>query len=249
MTGLSRRAAAAGARRPAAHGCCPASLAGRVVEGCAGGGRARDRLRALGSSRGRPDWPSCRWTPVSVIVRSAHPPGGRGGAAHVGVGVSRRGCVPGRSLRACQGSAASFPTHSNPRSSPLLIARKSSTPDLGGRNGTGVLAEMLRSIYGSRGVDHRPRGGSARPGPPRASEVVEVRSGDRPTFTRVVFELDAPAGYRIEASHRPRRAPDRHAGGVLDAPQCRVAQRHRGARRDEGRARRWPSITSRSPRA
>ncbi len=34
--------------------------------------------------------------------------------------------------------------------------------------------------------------------PARAAEVVEVRVGNHPTYTRVVFELDAPAGYRIE---------------------------------------------------
>ena len=35
-------------------------------------------------------------------------------------------------------------------------------------------------------------------GPAWASKVVEVRIGNHPTFTRVVFELDAPAGYGIE---------------------------------------------------
>ena len=34
--------------------------------------------------------------------------------------------------------------------------------------------------------------------PSLAANVVHVRVGDHPTFTRVVFELDAPAGYRIE---------------------------------------------------
>jgi hypothetical protein len=34
--------------------------------------------------------------------------------------------------------------------------------------------------------------------PARAARVVEVRVGNHPTFTRVVFEFDAPAGYRIE---------------------------------------------------
>ncbi len=33
-----------------------------------------------------------------------------------------------------------------------------------------------------------------------AAEIVEVRVGRHPTFTRVVFELDRPAGYRIERS-------------------------------------------------
>jgi len=36
--------------------------------------------------------------------------------------------------------------------------------------------------------------------PALAAEVVEVRVGRHPTFTRVVFELDRPAGYRIERS-------------------------------------------------
>jgi len=36
--------------------------------------------------------------------------------------------------------------------------------------------------------------------PALAAEVVEVRVGKHPTFTRVVFELDRPAGYRIERS-------------------------------------------------
>jgi len=40
-------------------------------------------------------------------------------------------------------------------------------------------------------------------GPAWSARVVEVRVGSHPTFTRVVFELDAPAGYRIE-----RRAVD-----------------------------------------
>ena len=34
--------------------------------------------------------------------------------------------------------------------------------------------------------------------PSFAANIVHVRVGDHPTFTRVVFELDAPAGYRIE---------------------------------------------------
>ena len=34
--------------------------------------------------------------------------------------------------------------------------------------------------------------------PARAAEVVAVRVGNHPTYTRVVFELDAPAGYGIE---------------------------------------------------
>ncbi len=36
--------------------------------------------------------------------------------------------------------------------------------------------------------------------PALAAEIVEVRVGRHPTFTRVVFELDRPAGYRIERS-------------------------------------------------
>ena len=35
---------------------------------------------------------------------------------------------------------------------------------------------------------------------PRLCELVEVRVGKHPTFTRVVFELDRAAGYRIERS-------------------------------------------------
>ncbi|TFG93896.1 MAG: hypothetical protein E4H11_07800, partial [Myxococcales bacterium] len=35
-------------------------------------------------------------------------------------------------------------------------------------------------------------------GPAWSARVVEVRVGNHPKFTRVVFELDAPAGYRIE---------------------------------------------------
>ncbi len=34
--------------------------------------------------------------------------------------------------------------------------------------------------------------------PAWASQLVEVRVGNHPTYTRVVFELDAPAGYKIE---------------------------------------------------
>ncbi len=34
--------------------------------------------------------------------------------------------------------------------------------------------------------------------PGRAADVVAVRVGDHPTYTRVVFQLDAPAGYGIE---------------------------------------------------
>ena len=33
--------------------------------------------------------------------------------------------------------------------------------------------------------------------PSLASNVVQVRVGNHPTFTRVVFELDSPSGYRI----------------------------------------------------
>ena len=33
-----------------------------------------------------------------------------------------------------------------------------------------------------------------------AAEIVEVRVGRHPEFTRVVFELDRAAGYRIERS-------------------------------------------------
>jgi hypothetical protein len=40
-------------------------------------------------------------------------------------------------------------------------------------------------------------------GPAWSARVVEVRIGSHPKFTRVVFELDAPAGYRVE-----RRAVD-----------------------------------------
>ena len=36
--------------------------------------------------------------------------------------------------------------------------------------------------------------------PATAAEIVEVRVGRHPTFTRVVFELDRAAGYRIERS-------------------------------------------------
>ena len=36
--------------------------------------------------------------------------------------------------------------------------------------------------------------------PALAAEIVEVRVGKHPTFTRVVFELDRAAGYRIERS-------------------------------------------------
>ena len=43
-----------------------------------------------------------------------------------------------------------------------------------------------------------------------ASEVVEVRVGNHPTFTRVVFELDAPAGYGIE-----RRTAEKGASEIL----------------------------------
>jgi len=35
-------------------------------------------------------------------------------------------------------------------------------------------------------------------GPARSASVVEVRVGRHPTFTRVVFELDSPSGYRVE---------------------------------------------------
>jgi hypothetical protein len=35
-------------------------------------------------------------------------------------------------------------------------------------------------------------------GPAWSARIVEVRVGSHPKFTRVVFELDAPAGYRIE---------------------------------------------------
>jgi flagellar biosynthesis GTPase FlhF len=39
--------------------------------------------------------------------------------------------------------------------------------------------------------------------PAGATRVVDVRVGNHPTFTRVVFELDAPAGYRIERHTAP----------------------------------------------
>jgi hypothetical protein len=47
-------------------------------------------------------------------------------------------------------------------------------------------------------------------GPAWASKVVEVRIGNHPTFTRVVFELDAPAGYGIE-----RRTVEEGASEIL----------------------------------
>jgi len=42
--------------------------------------------------------------------------------------------------------------------------------------------------------------------PASSAELVQVRVGNHPTFTRVVFEFDAPAGYRLE----------RHAAGEAD---------------------------------
>ena len=36
--------------------------------------------------------------------------------------------------------------------------------------------------------------------PSLAASVQQVRVGNHPTFTRVVFELDAPSGYRVEKS-------------------------------------------------
>jgi hypothetical protein len=39
--------------------------------------------------------------------------------------------------------------------------------------------------------------------PSLAANIVHVRIGNHPTFTRVVFELDAPAGYRIEKGVDP----------------------------------------------
>ncbi|MBW1683957.1 MAG: hypothetical protein JRS35_02730 [Deltaproteobacteria bacterium] len=47
-------------------------------------------------------------------------------------------------------------------------------------------------------------------GPAWGSKVVEVRIGNHPTFTRVVFELDAPAGYGIE-----RRTVEEGASEIL----------------------------------
>jgi hypothetical protein len=40
--------------------------------------------------------------------------------------------------------------------------------------------------------------GIALAGPASATEVVQVRVGQHPEYTRVVFELDGPAGYRLE---------------------------------------------------
>ena len=39
--------------------------------------------------------------------------------------------------------------------------------------------------------------------PARAARVLDVRVGDHPTFTRIVFELDEPAPYRIERLPAP----------------------------------------------
>ena len=36
--------------------------------------------------------------------------------------------------------------------------------------------------------------------PAWAAQLVQVRVGNHPTFTRVVFEFDAPTGYRVERS-------------------------------------------------
>ena len=47
-------------------------------------------------------------------------------------------------------------------------------------------------------------------GPAWASKVVQVRIGTHPTFTRVVFELDAPAGYGVE-----RRTVEEGASEIL----------------------------------
>jgi hypothetical protein len=62
--------------------------------------------------------------------------------------------------------------------------------------------------------------------PARAGQVVQVRVGNHPEFTRVVFELDAPARYRVErrdgtdpelivtidAASRPRRIRSKSLG-------------------------------------
>ena len=44
--------------------------------------------------------------------------------------------------------------------------------------------------------------------PAWAAEIVEVRVGRHPEFTRVVFELDRAAGYRIVAMHPGRDAEE-----------------------------------------
>ena len=61
-------------------------------------------------------------------------------------------------------------------------------------------------------------------GPALSAQVVKLRVGDHDMYTRVVFELDAPAGYSIErldaqsevritleASSSPRRIERKHA--------------------------------------
>jgi hypothetical protein len=55
-----------------------------------------------------------------------------------------------------------------------------------GRRRTGVLLALVALLVSAW--------------PAFAAEIVEVRVGRHPTFTRVVFELDRPAGYRIERS-------------------------------------------------
>jgi hypothetical protein len=55
------------------------------------------------------------------------------------------------------------------------------------------LAALL--LAGSASADDVSAGGSV---PRGAAEVVKVRVGNHPTYTRVVFELDAAAGYRVE---------------------------------------------------
>ncbi|MBW2290222.1 MAG: hypothetical protein JRG90_20700, partial [Deltaproteobacteria bacterium] len=51
--------------------------------------------------------------------------------------------------------------------------------------------------------------------PAWSANLVQVRVGNHPTYTRVVFEFDAPSGYRIE--RRAAGEPDNTIRVTLDA--------------------------------
>ena len=83
------------------------------------------------------------------------------------------------------------------------------TPDLRssrGRRGTGILCLVIGLLASAL--------------PAWAAEIVEVRVGRHPGFTRVVFELDRAAGYRIERSD-----PSQERAGLVVSLEARSAAR------------------------
>jgi hypothetical protein len=120
------------------------------------------------------------------------------------------------------------------------------------------MSQPIQSIAAARRVRFRTLAvltlaGSLLAAPAWAAQITQIRVGSHPTFTRVVFELDAPAGYRVEekgtasapelvvtldATSRPRSIRSDSAGvvkvDVLPGPNesvAHIALRAKGMRK------------------